>query len=178
MNHQGEVDALMGRLGEVGRVRLNAGPDHPTSPRPELAEPVDAYLAAHPYMARDPGYVAFLRRYAGAQVTGPERWFSLTLLGIGVDPESDLSTPSLVPDDHFECFADIHFKLAPEVPGPEPLAFAFARDGRPGVFMAEGYHEGPPSYRPLGGSFVEWLRRAIETRGRLHGVASLNAPSG
>ena len=64
-----EIDDLMGVFAGAGPPALVCcGPEHPTQPEPAVAERVRLWLATHPFLHRDEGYVGFLKRYCGAVV--------------------------------------------------------------------------------------------------------------
>jgi len=156
-----EMAELVAELAKLGDIRLYRGPRHPSDPRPEIAEQITAYLAARPYLARDPEYVWFLEAYAGLYVFRVGEWFSVNIYGFDPEDFPDLSRKAAQIADHpgFDSFADITYKLAPELPGPPSLSFAFSKTD-PGVFRAVG--EAP--YQWYCDGFLTWLRDVVETR--------------
>jgi hypothetical protein len=68
-NKVAEIDDLMAVFAGAGPPALVCcGPEHPTQPEPALAERVRLWLATHPFLHQDEGYVRFLKRYCGAVV--------------------------------------------------------------------------------------------------------------
>jgi hypothetical protein len=77
-----EIDDLMAAFSDVGPPTVVfQGPEHPTQPEPALAERVRQWLATHPFLHRDEGYVEFLRRYCGAYLADKTGQFRATVYG-------------------------------------------------------------------------------------------------
>ncbi len=156
-----ELDRLVAALAGLGKLRVVCGPQHPQTPQPDLAAPVADFLASHPHMARDAGYVRFLQRMGGLVLRRPGAWFRFTIYGF--DPDEWPYLPEkhevLADSPGFDAFAHIHYKIAPEAPGPQPLAFAFSQ-AQAGVFRAEGEE----AYAWYCDSFIAWLQRAVDDK--------------
>src|SRR5437763_76796 len=60
---------------------IGRGPEHPFQPDADLADQTRHWLELHPFLWRDAGYVAFLRRYSGAFAAAPEGWYWATIPG-------------------------------------------------------------------------------------------------
>ena len=77
-----QIDDLMAAFAAVGPPTvLCRGPEHPTQPEPALAELVRQWLATHPFLHRDEGYVQFLKRYCGAVIGDKGGRFWATIHG-------------------------------------------------------------------------------------------------
>ena len=174
------LDRLVGQLAALGRVRVwadaaaaaadTSDPDAPaadaTADWPVAAA---AFLAAHPQMAADAGYRRCLQRLGGITVSRPAAWFGLNVYGFDPDewPYLPRKDQEMADRPGFDTFAHIHYKLAPELPGPAPQLFAFSRSA-PGIFRAVG--DGPDEW--FCDSFLAWLERVVAERAFVDGEAA------
>jgi hypothetical protein len=79
-----ELDQLIGRLAALGGEFATAWQPEAAERDTSLQDEVTALVTDHPFLARDPGYVAFLRRYAGALLVR-DGGFLLSLFGFSHD---------------------------------------------------------------------------------------------
>ena len=176
MKKERELDELLGDLRRIGELRLGRGPRHPTDPAPELAADVAQLLAEYPFLRRDPGYVAFLERYAGAVLWRAQDLLSLGLFGFYPDLSIHLvEGPGEIIEHGFFTFCDTVVPRTPEAPF-DPIGVGFGFDAtnerRWGV------------YRLWGGGKADWycetflalLERYITCDGRL--VDDMPSPDG
>jgi hypothetical protein len=177
-----DIDEQMARFACLSPVaRLGRGPAHPTEPNPDLADRVRRWLELHPFLRREPSYVAFLERYAGAVVHDPGRDLSIDVhgfAGVGCDLDDDSygvpvneKTPG-VDERGFYQFALVEMHTLPDrsLKSSVLMGFCFDAGGqrRPGVYRGISTPNGPhiePHW--FCASFSEWLERAIQDRGRL-----------
>jgi hypothetical protein len=77
-----EIDNLMAVFAAASPSTVVCrGPEHPTQPESALAERVRQWLATHPFLYRDEGYVQFLKRYCGAAIADKAGRFWTTVHG-------------------------------------------------------------------------------------------------
>lgn len=168
MTNQPDLDELLARLGRVGELALGCGPEHPSAPEPALATDVAKLLAQYPFLRRDPGYVAFLERYAGAVLWRDQDLLSLGLFGFHPELSTHLVTgPGEIIEHGFFTFCDMVVPRDPDAPFGDSIGLGFGFDAtqerRWGV------------YRLWGGgkadwycdTFLEWLEQFIAKGGRL-----------
>lgn len=177
-----ELDRLVGLLGALGRAKVwgrqadadaaadaEAGAnarvvyddDFPTAAPADWRAQADAFLAAHPHMAADPGYRRCLQHLGGVTVGRIAIWFQLSIYGFDPDEWPFLPQKEVQMTDRpgFDSFADIHYKISLDAPGPPPRVFAFSTSA-PGIFHAEG--DGP--YAWYCDNFLGWLHRVVDAR--------------
>jgi hypothetical protein len=170
-----EIDDLMAGFAGAGPPALVCrGPEHPTHPEPALAKRVRLWLATHPFLHRDEGYVRFLKRYCGAVVGDKAGRFWATVHGfypeVGYLDEYDFcrydaTVPGL--DRGLYPFATMRYerpstgrRLDREV----MVDFSFDGTGTRhwGVYRRASLRREPEEDpQLLCGSFCDWLRRVF-----------------
>jgi hypothetical protein len=77
-----EIDEVVGGLACFPNAVIGHGFRHPTSPDSSCQQDFQTTLAQYPFLKRDPGYLAFLSRYAGAAVYAyPDEDITIHLFG-------------------------------------------------------------------------------------------------
>jgi hypothetical protein len=76
-----EIDDLIALFAPIPSTIICRGPEHPTEPDLSLAERLRQWLATHPFLHQDQGYVDFLKRYCGAAINDREGRFQATVHG-------------------------------------------------------------------------------------------------
>jgi len=173
------VDGLLEQFLLSNEGLAGKGPEHPTTPAQGLAPVVGRWLAVHPFLRNAADYVAFLGRYAGAELTDRAARIGIVIhgfTGIGgdlgeVEPNVyDYDNPCVCPDGFYQ-FALVEESNA-EVRG-ETIYRSFGFDGTGrrewGVYLSvyvSVYVGGEPSVvgRWFCRSFSEWLALAYEGR--------------
>ncbi len=168
MTSERDLDELLARLGRVGELQLGRGPKHPSEPEPALATDVVQLLAQYPFLRRDPGYVAFLERYAGAVLWRDPNLLSLELFGFHPELSTHIVTgPGEIIEHGFFTFCDMVVPRTPEAPFADPIGLGFGFDAtqerRWGVYRLWGGGEADWYCD----TFLEWLEKFIALDGRL-----------
>jgi hypothetical protein len=164
------VRDLMPKFLALGEGHAGRGPEHPSSPVPQLRDRVEAFLAAHPALLGDLSYAEFLRIYGAASLSVPaeddERWVCL-LPGI-IDDHWAFVPFSLegfgVDSDGFLMVAQLFHQVS-----KIDLEFGYYTSGldRPGMHRIAKFgstNRAGPSSEKRGWychSFVEWLHRFV-----------------
>jgi hypothetical protein len=158
-----DLDRELSRLGALGSLDLGRGPRHPSAPRPELAASIAAFLERYPFLRRDPAYVEFLERYAGAVLFRSQDMFSVGIYGFDEDVAMHIvSGPGDIIEDGCLTIADVVTPNEPDQPFSENVdshGIAFDATGsRPwGLYRTrEGHGE------RIGDGFIEWLRQLAD----------------
>jgi hypothetical protein len=168
-----EIDDLMAVFAAAGpRALVCRGPEHPAQPEPALAERLRLWLATHPFLHRDEGYVAFLRRYCGAVVGDRAGRFWATVHGfhpeVGYLDEYDFcrcdpTVPGLDGRGLYPFAIMRYDRPGPGRPSDRRVLFSFSFDGTGtrhwGVYRTAGVRREPETEpQLLCGSFCAWLR--------------------
>ena len=154
-----DLDRHLSALRALGTLELGRGPRHPAAPRPELAVGIAAFLEHYPFLRRDPGYVEFLERYAGAVLTREKDMFSVGIYGFDEDVAMHIvSGPGDIVENGFLTIADVVIPNEPDKPFSENVdgyGVAFDATGarRRGVHRTRG-DEGAW----IAETFIDWLR--------------------
>ncbi|MGL6074829.1 MAG: hypothetical protein ACRC8S_11765 [Fimbriiglobus sp.] len=153
---------------------IGRGPSHPSAPDPELTDITDDFLRTHSHLARDPGYVAFLKRYSGLLVNNPSENEIIVFGGLSsvavhlLDPDM----PSIVDEDGFFSVGWSEYSLIPPITWETRVLIGFSIDATleraSGVYRFVRYPRQDRTistlYLP---SFLVLLERLISLRGRL-----------
>ncbi len=177
-----DIDDLMTRFARLSpAAQIGRGPAHPSEPDADLVERLERWLEQHPFLRREPTYIAFLQRYAGAVVDDPEQDLAIDLhgfAGMGCDLDDDSDGGPLneeapgVDGRGFYQFALVRMHTLPDHSFRSSVLMGFSFDAsqqrQPGVYRGISTPNGP-SIEPhwFCASFSEWLERAIQEKGRL-----------
>ncbi|HWH00256.1 MAG TPA: hypothetical protein VNV66_13245 [Pilimelia sp.] len=173
-----EIDELMARFAALPGARVGRGPDHPRMPEPAVGEAVDGFLRRFPEVARDHGYVAFLRRYAGAAIDNEERHEIVDILGFSNVSSDLIEMDGPVVDEHgFLIFAQVvrHLIEGGALRDTQEYDYAFDTTGAraPGVYWLYSSSRQPETFdeharagfAPAGEAFTGWLSRIVGSGG-------------
>jgi hypothetical protein len=169
-----DIETLMRSFLDLGYAEIGNGPKHPAAPNPDLAAPVQAFLARFPILRRDQGYVDFLEYYAGASILWPHNDLVVDIFGFTEVSSHLLETDGPIVDEHG------YFWFCSEVirlhPGFETrtttagLQFAFdtTQQRRWGIYRGiDNEDSSRTEFAWYCESFLEWLNLLIENKGRL-----------
>jgi hypothetical protein len=133
------IDELAIRLSHLPGATLGRGPQHPREPDSSIADRVTGFLDTHAALRRDPGYVEFMQKYAGADLSPPDDSLFASILGFAegvADIEEDMDGP-VVDENGFLFFADwgFHAEVDGKL-GSHGHSFMFDASGgrRPGIY--------------------------------------------
>jgi hypothetical protein len=176
-----DINDLMKRFAQLSpQAQVGRGPENPEEPNLDLADQTSRWLDLHPFLQRDPGYVAFLKRYSGAAVHDPEQDLEIDIHGLSgvgsylteVDYGVFDDTVPRIDEFGFYPFASVYFNVGDPKAFESYVGVGFsfdARGNRPwGVYRGITPQVGAETAEHVYcDTFQEWLERVIERRGRL-----------
>lgn len=130
-----------------------------------LQDGVTALLSSYPFLAGDPGYVAFLRGYGGALLI-TEGNLVMSVFGFSHDIGMHLvDGPGELISDGCLVFADMVIPREGKALASNAVGFGFEATGqrRSGVYRY--LNGGSPAWYCE--TFLEWLRRVVASKGRM-----------
>jgi hypothetical protein len=131
------LDALIARLESISpSAVVGRGPFHSIDPNLLLKEPTERWLALHPFLQRDVGYVAFLKRYSGFLLSDDHANLEIGIQGLsgigGYLTEVELGvqndTVAHVDESGFYPFASLYFHGSPAREFEDYVGFGFSFD--------------------------------------------------
>lgn len=150
-----DLDRLMTKLAAQGEFAAAWQPDKSAGDT-SLQDQVTALVTAYPFLARDEGYVTFLRRYGGALLTR-EDGLLLSLFGFSHDIGMHLvEGPGEPVEDGYLIFGDMSVPRAPDYPYDTiAVGFGFEATGKQRWGIYRFIDGGAGSWYCE--TFLEWL---------------------
>ena len=175
-----DLHAVMAEFRKLGYVSIGQGPKHPQG-NPDLQHEIDEFLAQYSGIARDESFVEFLAYYSAAAVDWPHLELTIEIYGFSPDITFYIAHPDepLLDEKGFYRFAEIVVEPGPK--GEESIGGLYAFDvtghRNPGIYQkvrVASALEVPIDYAWCSNSFLAWLSRVVQARGRLP-LVSYNA---
>jgi hypothetical protein len=174
------LDDLMSKFKALGKDSwVGRGPQHPTDPNLNLAALTQQWLDVHPFLFKDPEYVLFLQCYSGAEIDQAGNGFGIAIAGFSgfggnlheLGPgKFDASRPCLTEDGFYPFATCCGTKVLGDFKTFVAIEFSFDATGNRqwGVYRSMSRRHGAETKEHMYcGTFLEWLERAIELRGRV-----------
>lgn len=177
-----DLSELIAKFEQLGG-RVGLGPTHATGPASDIADLTQRWLAAHPFLGRDQGYIDFLLRYSGAEWDPIGAGFGIAIAGFsGLGGYLDEWGPGdhqpdrlALTEDGLYPFATVCGYTGAIQSFETFVAIGFSFDGsgtRPcGIYRGITPQIGRPTPEQwYCGSFLEWLAIGIESRGHFPAI--------
>jgi hypothetical protein len=157
----GDLDQFIGRLAALGGEFATAWQPDTANTDTSLQDQVTALVTAYPFVARDHGYVTFLRRYGGALLTRDDGLL-LSLFGFSHDIGMHLvEGPGELIENGYLIFGDMIIPRAPDYPHDTvALGFGFDATGQQRRGVYRFIAGGPGTWYCE--TFLEWLRTVAD----------------
>lgn len=167
------IDEAVSHFAALPGASVGHGPHHPTEPDVDVGLRVDEFLKAHPTLRRDPGYVEFLDKYAGAGIENDDVSQIVDVLGF-TDVSTDMEEMDgpVVDDEGFLMVAEAVYHLRDDGRTTSTLQHAFAYDVTgerpPGIYRSLVTSDQlEPNFAWAFDNFEAWLEEIVACEGWL-----------
>ncbi|MEH2444617.1 MAG: hypothetical protein V7K18_02180 [Nostoc sp.] len=170
MTSNNRIHQIINSLHELGNVETGRGPKHPTFPNTEQAQEIAEFLETYSFLKKDQGYVDFLESYAGLLLYRDSDFFSLGIYGFDEDVSLHLikGEGELIDEAGMLTFADLALPLQEGDKSADNLrgiGFGFDSTQQKTWGVYRSIDDQP--YHWYCGSFLEWLEKLYNQKGRL-----------
>ncbi|GEM_PF-5542114 len=168
-----EVTEMISRLSKLEYSLVHGGHRHSEFPNQDVIDEIKQVFETYPKLTKDSGFVDFLEMCSGAIIIYPDDSIDVSIYGVW-DYSGDILSDTERIGERFLPFAGIMFHPPIKESDLKSLSFAFDISSDDlGVYRRANYADELiersqlSNYTRYCDTFLDWLERLINTKGRL-----------